>query len=437
MPSLVRRLSTLECLGVAQKIVQLGVNGGLVLAAAFLLDAKVKGMYFTFVAICGASTILEMGYCYTLVQKIAHFSSNSLGAKRRRLAVYYKSIKRMIVFSSFYLLLVVVMAWYALILPEVLVTEELIIPVFVTTFGFLFRSVSQVHEAYLEGNGRIRIVLLGRTISCLIGGIVSLLFLKDAPMAAPGIFVGAMGFTSLIFHKSIADRSCNVTEDFRILKKLAASESIQSDAYSRKIAFSWISGYLIYQFLPILEMRFNGPASAGVFGLLNALSVALLGVAGSVVSVNNFKITSLYTTGAPEALVKVELKRLSTYTGIVTLLCAALLFFGIWFLDTMMSLQTANLPIVAVLIIVLGTASTTQVSVAATFLRARLDDPLFVPSCAQALFTVMLALVLAPAIPLYGVLIAYTAPILLIALPSAFFLVRNRLVDNVTPATRL
>lgn len=437
MPSLVRKLSTLECLGVAQKVVQLGVNGGLVLAAAFFLDAKVKGLYFTFVAICGASTLFEMGYCYTLVQKIAHFSSNSLGAKRKRLAVYYKSVKRMIDFSCWYLLLVVAMAWYALILPEVLVAEELIIPIFVTTVSFLFRSVSQVHEAYLEGNGRIKIVLLGRTISCLIGGIASLFFLKDAPMAAPGVFVGAMGLASLLFHKVIAERSYNVAGDFRLLKKLAVSENIKSDAYSRKIAFSWISGYLIYQFLPILEMRFNGPASAGVFGLLNAISVALLGVSGSVVSVNNFKITSLYATGATEKLIRFELRRLSMYTGMVTLLCATLLFIGIWFLDAAMNLQTANLPVAAVLIVIVGTASATQVSVAATFLRARLNDPLFLPSYVQALCTVLLALMLAPAIPLYGVLIAYTAPILLIALPSAFFLVRNRLMDNVTPPTRL
>jgi len=419
------RINSVKTLGLFQKITLLVVNGVMLLFALYYLSGEKKGLYFSIMAICGASTIFEMGFCYTLVQKISLLSAgvDRFESIKKKLGTYYLAMEHVFKYSVLYAFFSIVIFWYFLINPGYYSQGELVIPVISVLSGFLFKLVAQVHEAFVEASGDIKSVLIGRSLAAIFAGAVSILTLVIYPALAPGFYYSTIGLTSLIYFGFRRRRGFSPAKvlGFKIYKTNSLN---LKDIYARKIAFSWISGYIIYQSLPLVEMKFHGPISAGMYGVLNSISIALIGVSNSFVSVSTFATAELFINSINSKLIKSRIFILMIQTGCIFLLCTsligALIIFGSYWFDY----STKFPPLGSIVLVLITSFLVSQISVAALFLRARLSDPLFFSSLIQAVLTIIIATVCVPMFELYGVVLAYCLPVFLVGAPFAFIYLR-------------
>lgn len=213
---------------------------------------------------------------------------------------------------------------------------------------------------------------------------------------------------------------------------LSESKRKSDRKYFYKIAVSGVSGYLIFQiFTPILTMK-AGPVAAGQF----AMSLQIIN------AINAFGLVWL-STNAPELGRLIGSKqieqarslfgRILKLSSLVLLLLTAVLAGGAHYLATVSKVISSRvLPPFEFTLLLVSAFSNHVVFSWATYLRAHLDDPFWILSLVNAVFTSLAAWVLISMYGMSGATAAYFVSANVVGLVGGFIIYKRAEISGAT-----
>jgi O-antigen/teichoic acid export membrane protein len=409
----------------------------LVLIARFV-EVTDRGYYLVFINLINAQTVFEMGFNYTLMQKIAAYgvgehemseSPEPIIEKIKTISyISYSGLKRMSLVSFVYLVLGIVVGRYYL-LPGGQPFEDntWILPLNLLLFFSAIRLVTQSVEAIFEGLGEIVFITKVRIISNFIAAFLQWgLIFKNMALWGLSLSIGLSIAITWLFY---------ISRYYSTLKKIVLTRNdfkltyVNRDdwKYQYKIAFSWVAGFIVFQSFNIIEIKINGPASAGVLGLAVACSNMIQSLSNVWVYTQNSQIVNLVLNGSRMEIVS-KINSIQNRTLITSIVLASAVFVGL-IVDNKVTRFVKSPPSTTVCVLFLvGSIINSYISVLATFIRANRRDPFFIPSILQASLTIILLISMVGRYPQTGAAVSFIFPIIIVAVPSWLIIRRHEIV---------
>lgn len=410
----------------------------LMLVARFV-NVTDRGYYLVFINLINAQTVFEMGFNYTLMQKIAAYgigeheiSGSQKAAVEKIKTIAYIScsgLKRMSVVGFVYLVLgIAVGRYYLLPVGERIEGNTWILPLNLLLFFSAIRLVTQSVEAIFEGLGEIVFITKVRTISNIIAAFLQWgLIFNNMALWGLSLSIGlSLAITWLIY---IFRYYLTLRKIFLSRLGFESNNNNKNDwKYQYKIASSWVAGFIVFQSFNIIEIKINGPESAGVLGLAVACSNIIQSLSNVWVYTQNSQIVNVVLNGSRMEIIA-KIKGIQNRTLITSIVLASAVFVG-FIVDNKVTRFVKSPPSTTVCILFLvGSIINSYMSVLATFIRANRRDPFFIPSLLQASLTIILLVSTVGHYPQTGAAVSFIVPILIVAVPS-WLIIRRQEIKN-------
>ncbi|MHB1677542.1 MAG: lipopolysaccharide biosynthesis protein [Sulfuriferula sp.] len=183
-----------------------------------------------------------------------------------------------------------------------------------------------------------------------------------------------------------------------------------------RIALSWLSGYLIFQFFTPLIFKTHGPIEAGKMGMSMQIIGAMNGTAMAWITTKAPTFGKLIATKQIKALDTLFFRALA-HSFYFLLLGVVCVWLGLFYLTTIASpYATRVLPLPLFSLLLLISLANQIVFAEAAYLRAYKQEPFMVLSVLTGMTTAILALIFVPRFGAAGAIYAYTATAVVIGL---------------------
>lgn len=281
------------------------------------LTAEAQGYYYTFAGLIALQIFVELGLSFVVVQFASHEASRLLRTSDRKSLELgdEKSKKRL---SS---LLIFILTWFG-------IASICLVPLLFITGSFFLKDINQVDldrvlfkwfllvifaslnlfvtsiTSFLEGCGWIEDMSKMRLIQSISSSLAlwTVLFLGGDlfSLAASSFVTLLIGVIWISYHYRhfliglIHFKSC--------LPGINWKEEILP--FQLKIAASWISGYLTFQIISPVILKFQGPIAAGQMGISLQILSAMGGIAMTWITTKLPRFGGLISLGKREELDK-------------------------------------------------------------------------------------------------------------------------------------
>lgn len=378
------------------KLFQAGVQFAVMAAMARNLSASEQGYFYTFQSLLALQIFFELGMTSVLIQVTSHEAATLDTSAGANLPASSPAVDRL---SN---LLRYLLSWYA--------RASLLFFACVFTAGVIFFHRSQggldIREwigpwllstsvtavsmgfqaviAFTEGVGRIspaakvRAVLGITTVTTLLLGM-----LLGADLYAPGLslLVGIAAGAAVLFKENGAF----LREIWnRHVPSLKIAWTKELWGFQWRMALSWVSGYLIFQFSTPVVFKLLGSVEAGKYGIVQQVSNGISALSMAWATTRQAQWGRWIANGDRNALDRdftATLKRTTGVNGLLACVFLALMLAGgVWLPQYVQRFASLDVVVVLMLCGLLNQVVFTE----AMYLRAHKTEPFLVTSLASA-----------------------------------------------------
>lgn len=399
---------------------------------ANFLSPTNQGFYYTFFSLVSVQILFELGLTYTLTQFIAHEMASltlttrkrvvgNLVARMRLFSIVQQSAKWFTGAAIIFMMVAVIAGYFLFMKSYSNDINKWLFPLLSLSVLSGFKLIITAFEGLIEGIGLASFVAKTRIYSSIVGSIALWTGLTfNGGLYAPSI----MTLCALVF--------CLVryitTFKFLILDLIRKKVGKEFISWRNEIwplqwrmALSWGSGYFIYQAFNPIIFYYQGAIAAGQFGMAMMIINSIMSICSAWITPKVATITTI-TAQENHAALRSNFASMMKSSVLIAIIMSIgislLLIFGKLF-DIEILNRFPSIQIIIFLLI--GVILNQVVSVIALFIRAKKIDPYASISITSAILTLILLVLFIPTLGLYGAVISYLAPTILIVLPASIF----------------
>lgn len=380
-----------------------------------------QGFYFTFLSVLGLQVFFELGLGYVILQfashEVAYLTWNKKGCLEGDILIKER-LRSFFRYSLIWGLMVSILIM-AIIYPGgryffgtqssvIGVDINWQIPWFLICLFSSGVAFLNIVFCFLEGCGFVKQIAVARVIQYILASISMWALLKlDGRLYCLPLMLATSSFVGIFYlffckRKFVLDLL--IKRDRKVLKINCIREiwPIQW-----RIALSWISGYLVYQFASPVVFSYHGPKAAGQIGMSITIGLALTSFSMAWISTKASRFGALV---AKENITELDKEFfISTRASLLLALIMALTVSGLnYFLHmTTSSFSERLLPPMPFFLLMLSSVASFLAYALALYIRAHKIEPLVLNSLFGAAVSTILLLVSAKFFSLTTVVMGY------------------------------
>ena len=372
----------------------------MMLGLPYWLTSEQQGYYFTFYSILGLQVFFEMGLNYVIVQVSAHEMANLVLSENGEVQGPKAGVDRMIslvnLTRQWYFFIALLFFMVVAIGGIVFFKTNAEVPVFEWIGPWLTLVILTAINLYvspllsiMEGSGLVGQVYRVRLIASVLGFSCAWCFLALGnglwAIVFPALLLAFVTFYWVFGRKNfiafaLRKRSVDLME--------AISWRDDIFPFQWKIAVSWMSGYLIFQFINPVIFSTEGAVVAGKVGLALTAYMAILSASMSWVNAKAPVCGKLLAKGNNKEAKAVFLTSMwrSSICNLSGCIFFILLAMVLRRLDSVLAARLPDMFVMSML--AFATISNHAVSGLAVYIRCHKEEPLLVSSLSMAVFIV-------------------------------------------------